>query len=354
MAKRKNRYYKRKPNTIGRHSANDRKNKINIKIYGVMRDLLTDYKTFLEELETKNQIKQFANKIQNRSAQWNVIRLPRITATHIKRILSCKKGVSTLCKQLYQYVSSNFFTRGDVVEEKVVKILTDSGFEIAHCNQIWIHDTLSWFSCTTDGVVIENGIIKTVIEIKSYTSEKRFKSAISYNDGVYSIKENSNEYSQIQMIAEIVNVSFVLLIVEYRLELIRIPVKRDLDFLFYRFEKIKTFYFRYYVPFCIYGAKEIKKTKSSKKLHHMSAITYNRLMRLLSKNEDSIISDSETNLLSYYGPEKPSATKDGYFEMFFDKILFNKLVNEALTSNKIMIEENELKEKLENARDKKA
>lgn len=42
---------------------------------------------------------------------------------------------------------------------------------------MWIHSSLFWLSCSTDGVIVENDIIKAALEIKSYTSQKNFRKA---------------------------------------------------------------------------------------------------------------------------------------------------------------------------------
>lgn len=165
---------------------------------------------------------------------------------------------------------------------------------------MWIHKTIPWLSCTMDGVIVKFGVIKIAIEIKSYTSEKRFKLAYDFYDNQVYLKRSSEEYAQVQTIAEVLNLSHVLLIVEWNLRIYKILVDRDLDFLWERFYKLKEVYFRFILRYNLYGKLEPEDKWGRPKRSYFGKVVYDRLINLLKKHEDNYNNDDDISYLEYY------------------------------------------------------
>lgn len=339
MGVRKKKYRRRRREIIGKQSAASRKLEIMISYNGQQINLFDKYIEFLRNLETKANFKNKAQSINIKSKEWNDMRRCRITASHVKRIYKWRRNSSYIYEKITRKIEKYFKTRGDKIERLILKILKNSGYEVRYSGKLWIHRDLPWISGTTDGVLIKDGKINTVLEVKSYESDKSFKKAFEMISGKYILRKSSHEYYQIQLLAEIINVTHIYFVFEYKYQIFTQVIERDLDFLYRIFDTLKRFYFKNLIPYLILDPKLENNSQKQKKIEYMSDVTYNRLMKILLKNEYMINGNTEESILSYYGDELPSEVNDGFFDLFTNKELLKKMLTEELIQTKISEED---------------
>lgn len=282
MGNRPEKYKKQSRSRIAKMNVNKRLNRLILDINKTKRNIGLDIIEFLTSLEERNAIKKFACSIKHKSAQWNAIRRKYISASLVNKICRYKKDPSCIAKKLNRFVTDRFISRGEMMEQKVNDVLIKNGYHIKHQNEIWVHKNIKWLICSIDRIIVEKeDSIKAAVEIKSFTSQTRFDSVIKLTTKGPTINTNSNEYAQVQMIAEIINVPSVLLIVEFKF-----VIKRDMDFLWHRFEKLKKFYLTIYIPFLHYETNASRRTKELKNNKYFGNIIYGKLLKLLEKRDD--------------------------------------------------------------------
>lgn len=119
-----------------------------------------------------------------------------------------------------------------------------------------------------------------------YNSEKNFKKAVGFVNGRAKLKENSHEYYQVQAIAEILNIPYVVFVFEHSLVVEKIVIKREFDFIWKIFFRLRDMYLKHIVPFYMYKDKAIKTVGPRKKVGFFSDKVYHKLLKALKSNED--------------------------------------------------------------------
>ena len=223
------------------------------------------------------------------------------------------------------------------MEEPIINILKLNGYEVQFCNELWVHKHFPWLSCTSDGVIINNGKMVAAIEIKTFTSLENLKRTVLQTNRHKYVNPKSREYFQIQAIASILDVPYVVMVYEYGGTVDKVVVKHNLDFIWYYHEIIKERYLRHVVPFNLYGLPKIGPKKSGTRVGYFDEGIYQRLLALLLKHQSRIGYDEEESPFEYYPIEKPSEVNNTYFELFTDTELINKLIYKKLNPNNIII-----------------
>ena len=329
MAKRKDKYKKPSRRSILKNAKLLKKHSLLVDISGQKQDVFIDYVEFLKKLDHKEQFSKYGLKILHRSPQWNAIRKKHITASNVKRLCSWEATSNYIFRKLGRYISNKVVSRGDMIEGRIINILVDNGMTIKYENSMWVHKTLPWISCSIDGAIVVENKIKCAIEIKSYQSKARFSNAFKIVDRKLVINSKSHEFCQIQMIAEIVDVPFVVVIVEFELKIYGTIVIRDLDHFYNIFEKLKLLYFKYVIPCNIYGLDSLKQSKYTKKLQYFSDHTYKNLMKLLTIHEDQF-NTNEYSILCYCPDVRPSDNIAEYFDFNIDRNFMVNLESEIV------------------------
>lgn len=327
MAARKTKNYEKSRRMIGLRAVSLLNRNLSLNINGKVRNLVIDYIEFLTSLDIKEKFSKYAYKIIPKSAQWNAVRRKHVTASNVGRLCKWQMKSDYLLSKLSRYVSDTFESRGAIVEKQILDEISNNGYDIRYNNQIWIHRDIPWLSCTTDGVIVENDIVKIAIEIKSFTSLSQLKKEFNFSYGNLQIKDSSNTYAQIQTIAEVLNITHVLLVVEYEDKWYKFVIRRNLDFIWGVYDKLKEAYFRWIVPHNIYGLLNDCDKKTTNKRCYMNSNSYHRLMKILEMKEREFQPCGDWSFFMYYGNNVPSEINDTYFEMFEDKDLIVKLNN---------------------------
>lgn len=337
MATRKLKYKTKSRRVTGKRSANIRTLDLYAYINKKKKNIFKDYINILKSLDTKQQMARIASSIEPKSPQWNQIRRKRVTSSNIKRICKWKNESPYIFRKVTKYVSNKYESRGDKVEKAVLNVIEDSGFNLAHKGQIWVHRDLIWLSCTTDSIIMSNNQIKIAVEIKSYESTASLKKAFKIIENNFILKKTSAEYYQVQAIIEVLNITHCLLVVEHKLTLHSHLVQRDFDFLHNNFHKIRDFYFKYQLPYLLYGPLSNNSKTLKPRIEYFRKRTYVELMNMLHKHEDLVIGNTDMSYLEYYTNEKPSQVNDGFMEKFTDANLINRLKGDWLKYKHISI-----------------
>lgn len=341
QAKRK----KKSKRRIAQQTTRIRMNRYYITINGVERNVIDDYLSFLNKLDTKDQFKKFAHLVLPFSAQWNQIRRKHLTASKIKKISQWKSRSPYIFKFCSKYISNHFKHRGSIIENYVRKLLKLNNYDFKDEGLIWIHKNLKWLSCTTDGILYENDKVITALEIKSYTSSKTLHKAFHIKDDIFLLKETSTEYCQMQIISEIIDIPYVILVFEWNMKIRKVVVKRDLDFLHDVFEKLKVFYFRYLIPYLIYTIPLNDQKSLSNTLEYFTDYQYKKMMDILEKNEYKLMG-TEESIYFYYSEVKPSEARTEYFAFNEKKISALRIITSELEHYDLCIYEDDIQNEM--------
>lgn len=336
MGTRKERYWSKSRRRIAKYASHISHDRVIIKINGKMRDLVEDYIAYLRKLDKKENLKYTSKNIKIYSKQWNQFRRKHITACHLKRILFWNERSPYLYKCITKYISGNNPNRGILLEGLILDILRKNGYTVKYINELWVHKYLPWLSCTSDGVIVNNDRFVAAVEIKTFTSSINFHNTIEITPDGKSLKQNTRIYFQVQAIAEIIDVPYVVFIYEFKGVVDKMLVDRDLDFIWRYHELIKERYFKHIIPFYLYGIpKNIDKNKK-KKISYFSDNIYQRLMVVLEKRQEDYGYCEEDSFFHYYPDIKPSEVYNTYFEMFTDIEQITRLKHDPLLHNKLI------------------
>lgn len=105
MGLRKGKYYKRKCEATGKRSSKIRKEDLVVDINGEQVKILDKYIDFLRTLDQKENFIRYANRIKQKSAQWNEIRRKHLTASQITRICQWLKKDPYIFDNISKYIS---------------------------------------------------------------------------------------------------------------------------------------------------------------------------------------------------------------------------------------------------------
>lgn len=257
------------------------------RINGKLTHVVNDYIGFLKKLDDPNRFLNYRSKIQPFSRQWNNIRKKHITSSQLKRLLSWKKESAYIYSQITKYVFGKYLNRGSILEKFIIKLLKLNGMTLESTNEIWIHPQIPWLSCTVDGIVYHNGIPIALAEIKTFTSESQLKKNILNENGKHLLSKQSRAYYQLQCAGHIINCDILLLVFKYKFKVKVIVVEKEPDFICRVFGQLRELYFKYIVPFNIYGLPKAKANVNKVNVGYFTDRVFERLMMLLRKYEEN-------------------------------------------------------------------
>lgn len=261
-----------------------------------------------------------------------------ITASKVKKIVRWKGNSEYIISYCSKYVPEDTSQRGLKMEPLIRKLLRLNGYDFKKEGEIWIHNDILWLSCTTDGILYEGDGIVSALEIKSYESLNSLKNAFVINDNKYYLKRTFSEYYQIQMVAEILDVPFVVLVLEWQNKIRKLIIFRDLDFLWSLFKQLRDFYFRYLVPSIIYGKDLTMQVNAKKHIGLFTDRKYQEFLIILESNEKLFNNDyDEESMFCYYPFIKPSDAKPEYFEFKMNRIINTDILTKSLEYDEISI-----------------
>lgn len=328
MGKKRFSYRRLSHKSIGKNATDQRLERLICNINDKKVNILNDYIDFFKNLDRPEDFKNYSSKIVPYSPQWNEIRRKHVTASEIKRVLSWKKESPYIFRQISKYINGKNPNRGVLLEPHICKLIEMNGYNLKYQNQIWIHKLLPWLSCTTDAVIVNGTKLVAAVEIKTFTSLESMKKVFYLSNGEYKPKTDTRIYYQLQTICEILNVPYILLVFEYNLKIRKVLIERDLDFIWNKFDRLKELYLTHIVSYYLYGVPPYLNKGKSKYLGHFNRYTYLKLEVFLKKKEHLFRDNSESSIFEFYPHEKPSNNKDEYFDLFGDKLLRNKLMNQ--------------------------
>lgn len=133
------------------------------------------------------------------------------------------------------------------------------GVEVLQCGLI-IHEKMPWICCSPDGIVLKNGKLDRILEIKCPISFKE-KPFIDYVDGKVKLKylkynslgqlilkPSSIYYTQCQILMMCTGLQKCDLFIYNNIKPIILCIERNDTFLNNISKKIEIFYFNYYLP----------------------------------------------------------------------------------------------------------
>lgn len=138
-----------------------------------------------------------------------------ITANEVKRVIQWRGKSAYILRSLTKYIIGDNPNRGMLLEAIIVQVLCDNNYNVQHINSMWIHKHVPWLSCTTDGIIMHEDRFVAVVEIKTFTSVSSLRRTLNITDKGTSVNKNSRANYQMQTVAEIVHVPYVVLVYEY-------------------------------------------------------------------------------------------------------------------------------------------
>lgn len=223
-------------------------------------------------LMSKISIKTVFNQTitQSNSQLWSEQRNLRISAsTKAHKIKTLKdlspikqnKLAKALCNEivLRGKAATNVFY-GITTEKKALEVYCKMlGVEVLQCGLI-IHEKMPWICCSPDGIVLKNGKLDRILEIKCPISfkEKPFIDSVDgkvklkylkYNLlGQLILKPSSIYYTQCQILMMCTGLQKCDLFIYNNIKPIILSIERNDTFLNNISKKIEIFYFNYYLP----------------------------------------------------------------------------------------------------------
>lgn len=312
-------------------------------IHGKRTNIGKDYTQFFSKLDDKATFKYYAYKLAPYSKSWNSFRRKHLTASETKRILQWRQNSAYIFRHLTKYISAQNPNRGMILEKYLLKVLKLNDYQIEYTNSLWVHKYIPWMSCSTDGIITNNDKFVAAVEIKTFSSLKSMERTIIDSPSGPVINKESRIYYQIQSIAEVVDVPYVVLVYEFEFKVNKLVIKKDMDFIWSRFEKLRRFYFVHYIPFLLYGLPQQMKHKGKNYKSTIDEETYEKLLELSKRTEHTYRNNSEDSIFEYGINELPSLHEEEYFDMFTDHDVVDRLINENLKYADLSVFADELK-----------
>lgn len=287
---------------------------INYKNY----DISKDYIKFFNNLETKSQFITYKSSIVPFSKQWMAIRSKRITSSNVNNILKWTMKTNYIHNKIRFYVNSDSSKRGKIMHEIISILLNIQNKSIIKNDEIWIHRNIRWLSSIPDCLIkIKNKPICT-IEIKTSIHDP-LKNIIKISeDGNYELKSKNHQiYNQMQMQMEVLNVFFGYLIFEHNGKIYTLFIKRDLNYLHDIFENLFDKYFRYLIPYYIYGPiKDRNGNTLEKSTNYISKKKSEYLLEILDQRTNEIKNLENFEELFFYNAINLEDEKDEIYDFF--------------------------------------
>ena len=288
MGKNKGNYYHLKKKKIMKKIFEAKKKVFFHYINGKKYNLIKEYLDFLTNLKINDDLLD-PDDYQIYSDSWFSIRNKRITSSSFKRFLSFTAKSSYIYRFCESFDKPIFGNRGNWVEKFILNFLKEKEIKIIDNNRVFIHEDCRFLSTTIDGIVVIKNKKLFCIEIKSFLNcpfETLFQTK---NGKITRLKKNNEIYHQIQITIDILKMEFCWLIFEFDYNIYQFVVEKEEDYLKKKFKNIIEKYYKFVVPFSLFGYLKKISINEKPSLNYFSKRRFNNFFEILKKCKNKII-----------------------------------------------------------------